>query len=152
MPTNRPSAAYRAHYDVAEPQVDGRAYRPGWRVRTRLENLLRTRAIGPREFRAGCEFRAAVQGAFREQRRAAASYDAGTPTGGGFSGPRLGRLDYQERLQRVGAVLTQRDSRLCVACAVEDLPFGEIARREGCSETSARNWTVDALGALADAW
>src|SRR5262245_16719867 len=52
-----PTDQYRTHHAVDEPKVDADSFRPFWRRRTRLDQLLIDRAITVTEWRAGVGFR-----------------------------------------------------------------------------------------------
>jgi hypothetical protein len=55
--TSRPTSQFTRHHDVAPPQVDGRAFRQGWRVTTRLDGLLETGRIDREAWNCACEWR-----------------------------------------------------------------------------------------------
>jgi hypothetical protein len=46
-PSNAPTAELRRRDDIEAPQVDGLAFRPGWRIQSRLDGLLADGLIRP---------------------------------------------------------------------------------------------------------
>src|SRR5262252_8064146 len=59
-----PSKYRRQHHEIEQPAIDSRHFRPAHRVRATLDKLLLERAITPREWQAGTEYRATVEYAF----------------------------------------------------------------------------------------
>jgi hypothetical protein len=51
-----PPERYR-HDRIEAPEISDRAFRPGWRVRTQLDRLLKSGEIGAREYLAATTFR-----------------------------------------------------------------------------------------------
>jgi hypothetical protein len=52
-PSNRPTPEFERRHAVEAPQVDATQFRPGWRVRSRFDTLLRDGLISPAEYDAG---------------------------------------------------------------------------------------------------
>jgi hypothetical protein len=55
--TNQPTPAFRRHHDVEAPQVDSEAFRQGWRVQARLDQLLEAGKIDREAWDAAQEWR-----------------------------------------------------------------------------------------------
>jgi hypothetical protein len=68
--TGQPTPAFRQHHDVAAPQVDSTAFRQGWRVASRLDQLLEAGRIGREAWDAAHTWRrwAETVTPFRQQR------------------------------------------------------------------------------------
>jgi hypothetical protein len=143
----RPDAHFRQHHDVEPPRVDERTFRPAWRVRSRLDQLLLTRAISPLEWRAGARYRLTFDTAF-----------AGVLPGSRLVRTGSARVADASMTARLDALAWLRSHRmrlgtatrdLVEACVVEDLSWAELGRRLGVDPKTARNRTVSALGKLA---
>lgn len=148
--TARPTPEFRRHHDVEAPRVDERAFRQGWIVRTRLDQLLADDRISREQWHAASEFRVAwgiareistpEPGAMRIA--SSASGDAGA----------IARLDAETRLRVVEDAIGRFRTALVVACVVVDLPWAVTARFSGRHPETVRDWTVLAIRALAGAW
>ena len=145
---SKPSREFRRHHDVEAPQVDERAFRQGWRVRTRLDQLLADERISRSEWQAAIEFRAAW-GAAIEITRAGM---IGVQGGGSPDNAMLTRLDAVERLRLVEAAIGGFAASLCRACIAHDLAWAAIGRQCGRNPETVRDWTVLAIRAMAGAW
>jgi len=62
--SNAPNRFYRQHHEVEAPQVDEKAFRPAWRVRTQLDKLLLDGLISPYEWRIAGWLRSCHERAF----------------------------------------------------------------------------------------
>jgi hypothetical protein len=150
MTTQQPSAHYRQHHEVDAPRVDTSAFRQGWRVRTRLDQLLADQRITSSEWQAEVEFRKVwsiaceLAGTEPGMVRAtgAASADAGL----------IARLDAVARLRAVEDHIGPLATGLCIACVILDLPWAEIARTMHRNPQTVRDWTALAIRAHAAAW
>jgi hypothetical protein len=142
--TNAPTAHRTQHADAIEaPRVDWRAFRQGWRVATRLDRLLDEGAITPAVWQCAAEYRAAYNSL------ASAGHGSGSRPVGHARDVRLDRIARIRRAElAIGALMTS----LVHACAIEDLSWLALGRRLGVRNTTARVWTIQALGALASAW
>jgi hypothetical protein len=150
--SNQPSDAYRQHYDVEAPRVDWRAFRQGWRVRSRLDRLLDDGRITPGEWQAASEYRDAWDALRRTSRGGGG--DSG-PRVAGYGGDRNARAAAIDRAARIRAAedsIGPDAAGLCQACAVEDLSWRALGARLGVRDVTAMGRTVDALRALARAW
>jgi hypothetical protein len=148
--TARPTPQFRDHHDVEEPRVDDRAFRQGWRVRTRLDQLLADARIKPDEWQTASEYRQTWAIA-RElagpepgmiRITGAASADAAT----------IARLDAATTLRLVEEAIGPFAARLLLASVVHDLAWAVLARHLGKHPETVRDWTVLAIRALAPAW
>jgi hypothetical protein len=52
-----PSREFRRHHEVAEPEISLAAFMPAWRVKSRLDRLLRDKAISPAAWSAAIIYR-----------------------------------------------------------------------------------------------
>lgn len=148
--TARPTPQFRDHHDVEDPRVDERAFRQGWRVRTRLDQLLADARITPGEWQAASEYR---------ETWAIARELAGVEPGmiriaGGSSADAatIARLDAATRLRLVEDAIGTDRARLLLACVVHDLAWAALARHLGKHPETVRDRTVRAIRALAPAW
>jgi hypothetical protein len=141
-----PSEAYRQHHDVTAPQVDARAFRQGWRVRSRLDVLLDEDAIEPRDYEAAATFRRDWEIAFSN--RAPALMTFRSPSIGRVGAGPVDRLAALARLRRVADALGPFDCKLLEQCCVLDLAWVAIGRTHQVADTTARRWTIAALRRL----
>jgi hypothetical protein len=153
--SGRPSAFLRQHVAGLEvPRVDETAFRPAWRVRTRLDALERDGALSPREFRAAVAYRAAAELVLGSAVHAVALDGPGRAPG--YRGDRLERSerlrDTLRHLTSVRQTLGDVATGLIEACVVEDLTWSALGRRLRCDHKTAKAWVVTAVKALAHAW
>ena len=129
-----PTSFYRQHHSVEAPRIDDAMFRPGWKVRTRLDRLLLKGTIGPKEWQAGVAYRDAYTLAFGTA--------LGSPVdriGLGRRPERSGRASQLEHteaqlaaVQRLAAIRQQLGSvAVCLieALVVEDRSWTEIGRQ-----------------------
>jgi hypothetical protein len=142
-----PSPFFRQHHGLEPPTLDLGAWRPYWRVRTRLDRLLLDGAITPQEWSAAVRLRRIFE----------ASYAAMLPIHrldgkphGGSSGPALARrADALARLEAVRAGLGSFALGLLEACLADDASWRYLGSRLGVDPKTARAWTIAAIHALA---
>lgn len=142
-----PSPFYLQHHDVEAPTVDAEIFHPGWRVRTRLDRLLRDRAITSAEWLAAVAFRTATERVF------AVAWPAplwlGAPGARGpADDPIASRLDDLAWLRACRRHLGARICDLVEACVVDDLSWADLGRLYGVDPKTARAWAVLAIRAL----
>ena len=145
----KPTVEFLAHHDVDPPRVDPTAFRQGWRVRTRLDQLLGDKRIGPDEWRAATEFRAAWSIARERSSRGprlgiASAEDADTSV--------VARINAETSIRAVETAIGAVSFGLVVACVVEDLAWPAIGKHLGRHPETVRDWTVTAIRVLAAAW
>jgi len=149
--SNAPSSEYLQHHPVEPPRIDGREFRPAWRRRDRLDELLARGVIGLAEWRAGIGLRElherAVADSLRAKDLAAVRLDRhcrrrSAPELTERQATALARLRVIETT--LGALFT-----LAVWAIVDELPWAEIARRLDVDPQTARVWTLAALAGLA---
>jgi hypothetical protein len=146
-----PSDHYQQHHEVSAPRVDLRVFRQGWRVRTRLDALRADGSITADQWQAAIEYRDAWTRVLAD-----GGGDPGTMRiGRGSNDPHArlwGHLETLSRLRmtetRIGSLATW----LCRRCLVEDAPWREIGRQLHRDHKTARDWTIEAVRALALAW
>lgn len=142
-----PSPFFRQHVALDAPEIDARSFRPYWRVRTRLDQLLIDHAISYAQWYAGVTFRLWVE------RRLGASYggqslDRSDRPSAGFDASAVRGIDASDELDRVCVDLGADHLRLVSLFVVHDVNFRDIARALDCHPTTARKRTIDALRAL----
>lgn len=150
--TGRPTPEFRRQHDVEAPRVDERAFRQGWIVRTRLDQLLADKRITRGEYQAACDYRTAW-GTSRELRRV--NVPLGMIRFAASSTPDEGlvrKFDAEAKLVAVEAAIGALATGLVVACVIEDLSWAATARFCHRNPETVRDWTVVALRALARAW
>jgi hypothetical protein len=148
--TTRPTPEFRRHHDVEDPRVDERAFRQGWIVRTRLDQLLADDRITRGEFQAASEYRATWAIA-----RELVGIEPGMIRVAGSSSAdeaMIARVDAAVKLRLVEVAIGSLAARLLLACLVHDLRWAVTARFLGKHPETARDWTVRAIRALALAW
>lgn len=148
--TARPTPEFRRQHDVEEPRVDERAFRQGWIVRTRLDQLLADRRITRGEWQAATEYRQTwavareLAGVEPGMIRIAGSSSADDAT--------IARLDAVTKLRIVEDAIGDFAARLLLACLVHDLTWAVVARYVRKDPHTVRDWTVLAIRALASVW
>lgn len=150
--SNQPSAAYRRHHDVEAPRIDARAFRQGWRVRSRLDVLLRDGRLTPGQWQAAVEYRAAWERAHAPSFGGGAGLELLHCGGGGDGDHLAGLADTLRRLREVEARIGRLASALCFVCIVQDQPWADLGRLWGCDPHTVRDRTVAAIRRLAIAW
>jgi hypothetical protein len=148
--TTQPTPEFRRHHDVEDPRVDERAFRQGWIVRTRLDQLLADGRITRAEWQAASEYRATWAIA-----RELVGIEPGMIRVAGSSSidaAMIARVDAVTKLRLVEAAIGSLAARLLLACLVHDLRWAAIARFVRKDPQTVRDWTVLAIRALASAW
>lgn len=144
------SRYYQQHVALDAPQVDSSAFRPFWRVTTRLDRLLNDGAIGYAEWHAGRHFRSLIDtcviGVWPGQ---TLGKDGGS--GSGSLGSKLMdiRLDAIRRVEWVRETLGDRPTSLIASCTVDNRSWAATGRQFGMAPQTAKLWTVRALKGLA---
>lgn len=147
--SNAPSAHRHQHAEAIEPpRVDAHAFRPGWRVRTRLDALLADGHITPGAYQSAVQLRGWVERIAHQRvsRSALIRVDV-THQAGGI--PVL-QLDAATRLRAAYAAIGQDGWALLVACIVDDASWAANGRRYRRNSETMRDWIVTAIEALAD--
>jgi hypothetical protein len=144
-----PSAHFRQHHRVEAPRIDAGHFRPSWRVKTRLDGLLTSGAITPREALASVLYRMHWEFAFADvwpvavltERTAAGAWTADKAA--------ISRLDALAQLRELRRRLGDFICDLVESCVVEDCSWAELGRRLRVDPKTARTWTIMALRELA---
>lgn len=145
---SQPTRQFAQHHDVAAPQVDARAFRQGWRVASRLDQLLDAGRIDREAWDCAHEWRRwfEVVTPYRQQQWDVRVQVSRVPNDAGM----LLRVAAATRLREAVAALGELRVRLLEACVVRDRPWREIATLLRLSDKTAAVWVVEAIGALAD--
>jgi hypothetical protein len=142
-----PNAHFRQHHRVEAPLVDGRHFRPHFRILTRLDGLLADRLITTAEFHAAVDFRELVE-------LARAGTARSTLAGIGNGGPRTPhegpgyRTETWDRLRAICAAVGRRHFRLLILSVVDDATWKALGRRFKIDHRTARKRVAEAIGAL----
>lgn len=143
-----PSPFFRQHVALDAPEIDTRSFRPYWRVRTRLDQLLDDRAITYAQWFAAFTFKRWVEhlvaGAYGGQ-----SFDRSDRPSAGFDASATRSADVSGHLDRVCEYLRPDHLRVINLFVVWDCNFRDIARALRCHPQTARKRTIEALQALA---
>jgi hypothetical protein len=146
--TNSPTPQFRQHHQVQAPQVDGAAFRQGWRVATRLDGLLEAGRIDREQWDAAAEWRrwAEVISPMKAQ-----SWDLriDTPLMPNDAGM-LFRVNAASKLRACIAAIGELRIRLLECCVLRDRSWAEVGQAMRVSDKTAKDYVVEALGALAD--
>lgn len=146
----RPTREFRQHHDVEDPRVDERAFRQGFIVRTRLDQLLSDRRINRGEYQAAVEYRATWAIA-----RELVGTEPGMlriPGSSSADSAMIARVDAATKLRAVEEHLGSMVARLLAACLVHDMTWAATARLLQRDPQTARDWTVLAIRVLAPVW
>lgn len=143
-----PTDQYRQHHAVDVPKVDADSFRPFWRVRTRLDQLLLDRAITVPEWRAAIMLRTLAEIVLSASWRST-PLDRNEPSGIATGIAVARRLDAIDRLQQIQAALGGWAFGLLESHVVNDQTWVDIGARLNVHPKTARNWTILALKALA---
>lgn len=148
----KPTVEFSRRHDVEPPRVDDVAFRQGWRVRSRLDQLLADRRINAGEWQAANDFRAAWTRALEislvgDLRLVASGSRASNP-----HDRMLALVASVDRLEAVADRIGPHALGLVVACVVEDLPWAATAKYLARNPETVRDQTALAVQALARAW
>lgn len=146
----KPTPHYEAHHDLDAPQVDAGAFRPGWRVRTRLDGLLASHDITATVWRAAVDYRDTWARMLRLRTMLGAP--AGRRGAGGTEASMLAVLGAAQRIRVAEQQIHPKVVKLLHVCILEDASWREIGRRYRVAPMTARGWMVEALRVLATAW
>jgi hypothetical protein len=147
--TAAPTPQYRRHHNVTAPQVDSTAFRPGWRVATRLDSLFEAGRIDREAWDCAHEWRRwaetivpsrVQQWAIRVDMPHASARDAGM----------LWRIAAATKLREAGEALGELRVKLLEASVLHDLSWRAIATQLRCSDKTALDRVAEAVTALAD--
>ena len=142
-----PTKYFRQHHAVEAPAIDEQSFRPFWRVRTRLDQLLIDGAILWPVWRAGMSFRVLAEIVLAAQHGTNRLDYSDRPAA--FDASIARRIDAIKRLGELRRALGGFALDLLEAHAVDDLSWAALGRRYGVHGKTARTWTIVALQALA---
>jgi hypothetical protein len=143
-----PSAFYKQHVALDAPQIDSRAFRPFWRVRTGLDALLLDGAISYIEWRAARLFRALCERVLSNTWRTQ-SFDRTAHSEFADALAITRRADAIGDLRRIRLAVGPVVFALLEAHVVNDEPWTRIARRFDVHRKTVRAWTIAAIKMLA---
>ena len=144
-----PSPFFRQHHAVEAPAIDDATFRPYWRLRPRLDQLLLDRAISITEWRAATLFRGDAERVAARRWRTSSTDRA---SGGGDLAIAIGLtryLDAAARLNEINRAIGAWAFDLLEAHIVDDLSWRLLGERYGVHSKTARSWTILSLRALA---
>jgi hypothetical protein len=134
------------HAELDAPVVDDRHFRTYWRRRTRLDDLVADKSIGPLEYRAALEYRDLVAtvtaSAWGGQRTE--SIDRSTAANTAI----IGHASASVRLDAVRAQLGDR-ARLVYLVVVADIPWSVLGRLYRVDPKTIKRYAIRALRVLA---
>jgi hypothetical protein len=150
-PSNSPSEFCKQHHAVETPQIEGPTFRPGWRVKTRLDKLSTDSLISLAEWRAGLAFGAAAERLARVAMRTSAWNEVAVDKHCGTPGRAMSeaQLDAAARLRKVREALGPGVLELLTAHIVEDLSWCTLGQHCGVDRRTAKAWAIAAIKALA---
>jgi hypothetical protein len=150
VPTARPTAEFQRHHVLEAPQIDGRAFHPGWRVCTRLDALLERGLIEREAYEAAGEWRRWAEavrplGTQRYEVRADISVTAARADAGAVH-----RLRAATRLRQAAEALGLLRTRILEQLLLNDCSWALLARLLRVSDKTATDRAAEAVNALAD--
>ena len=149
LPSSRPNAERVAFAEAIEqPDINGRAFRPGWLVRSRLDGLLADGLIDRETY-------AAAQSVARDYRAVSGAPSSpiarlGMSRVAGREDAIASRIDAARRLRAVRARIGEGAYSLAVAVVAEDTSWRELGKRLGVRDVTAKSAAVEALGRLSE--
>jgi hypothetical protein len=152
-PPGAPSRYLRQHVTLDEPQIDNTMFMAAWRVRTRVDRLLRDGLITPYAWRIAGEFKTLYERAYQEPLRAhdpARLRVDGGQHGRGY--PRARQLAAAARLRQLRIQLDDGDVRLLEAVIVDDLRWCQVGQCFHVHAKTARRRGIEALRMLTTVW
>jgi hypothetical protein len=150
--SNAPNRFYRQHHQVEDPQVDEKAFRPHWRVRTQLDKLALEGKISGFEWRVAGWLRSCYERAYGGDLRSPMARLGMAGRGSHHwrrENPAGRKAQAREYLYHVEKSLGPVVFPLVVAVVVEDLSWAELGRRWNCHGGTAKAWAIEAVKALA---
>jgi hypothetical protein len=148
--SNAPSEDRTRQAEAIEPpRVDARAFRQGWRVRTRLGVLFDDNFIPHSVYQAACEYRDCCL------RLSASPPGPGIERTSGGADPHdrlIGLIDAASKVRAADRALGPDLVKLVRAVVVLDRSWRDLGRWLGIDRETARRAAVLALHALAAAW
>ncbi len=146
-PSNAPTPEYRQHHNVEAPRIDGQAFQPAWRIRTRVAVLAERGAIGRSELEAASRWQRWVEVVSRVAVQSwERPVDCSHRPDDGVGDPKLLAAD---NLKAAATALGQQRSYLLMWSVVGDEAWSQIARRLGVSDKTVVLRVIEALAALA---
>lgn len=150
-PSNRPTEQRARQAEAVDnPDVDGVAFRPWWRVRTRLDGLLAAGLIEEAAWLAAGKFRDDAEAALMRLGPSTLARLGLARAPRELHARDLHRVKALERLRRVRDKLGPADYALIWWIAAEDRPWTEVGRRLACTERTAKKRAAAAIGRLAE--
>lgn len=146
-PSNAPTVAFRAHHDVAPPRVDSTAFRQGWSVQSRLMSLHESGRIDREAFDAALAWRAWAETTSPAPVQSWHTRVDISP--GPKEADATRRVHAAAKLRAATAALGALRTAILEAVAVHDASWRELGRLLHLSDKTAREWTAEAVEALA---
>jgi hypothetical protein len=142
-----PSPFYRQHVAIEAPVIDNVTFRPFWRIRTHIDQLLTDKAITLTQWRAYQQFRTLVEivnaGEWRTQtlERLSSTNDPSIPL--------TRRADAARQLTQLRDRLGVRHYQVLLVHVIATAPWHVLARPFRVHPKTMRRWTIIALQRLA---
>jgi hypothetical protein len=149
--SNAPNQFARQHHEVEAPQVDERAFRPAWRIRTQIDKLALEGKIGGFEWRVAHWLRSCYERAYGGDLRSP-MVQLGMAGRGSHPWRRESstqRAQAREYLHHVEQVMGPVVYPIVIAVVVEDVSWRELGKRCGVHAKTAKAWAVEAVKVLA---
>jgi len=151
----KPTPELLAHVDVEPPRVDSRSFRQGWRIRTRLDQLLSSGRLTAAQWQAAAEYRSAWERVMAQMHRLPNTMRPSGTRGInaiGSTNALTAVLGTVTKIRETEARIGQTAALLCFWCAVEDHSWASTGRSLNRSPHTVLDWTVTALQGLELAW
>jgi hypothetical protein len=150
--SNAPNPFFRQHHEVEAPEVSARAFRPAWRVRTKLDRLALDGAITGFEWRIA-KLAAQLLRARLRQRPQSTLPRRGMPGRAPYvreyEDPSARRAAAREYLVDVERTMGATVYGILLGVMVDDLSGAGLGRRLDRDPKTAKGWAIAALKALA---
>jgi len=145
---SEPTKYFQQHHAVEAPAIGEHSFRPFWRVRTRLDQLLIDGAISFPVWRAAALFRTLSEIVIADDWPATSmTFSEGGALG--FDVSSIRRIDALNRLHAIRNCVGRTVFAMIERHVVEDQSWTQLAGYYGVHPKTVRSWTIAALQALA---
>jgi hypothetical protein len=150
--SNAPNRFFKQHHEVEAPQVDERAFRPAWRIRTQIDKLALEGKITGFEWRVAGWLRSCYERGYGSDLRSTLPQLGMAGRGSHHwrrENPEGRKAQAREYLHHVEQVMGPIVYPIVIAVVVEDVPWRELGTRYGVHAKTAKAWAIEAVKALA---